>query len=253
MGGAPKAQILAIRAFGMSSGSAQSSSFVLLKALDYAAAHKAQIVNMSFAGPRDALIERAITALAGRGIVLVAAAGNAGAKSPPLYPAANPNVIAVSATNAQDELLAASNRGAYVCLAAPGTDIFLPAPDGKYQMTSGTSFSAAYVSALAALMLERHPGLQPAEVRAILMRTARDLGSPGRDDMFGAGEADAYAAVQAAAAAQSQPVAAVSARPDGENAGETREMPVIRPDGPPLAAATSEQPASDEARKTAPQ
>ena len=253
MGGAPKAQILAIRAFGMSSGSAQSSSFVLLKALDYAAAHKAQIVNMSFAGPRDTVIERAITALAGRGIVLVAAAGNAGAKSPPLYPAANPNVIAVSATNAQDELLAASNRGAYVCVAAPGTDIFLPAPDGKYQMTSGTSFSAAYVSALAALMLERHPGLQPAEVRAILMRTARDLGSPGRDDMFGAGEADAYAAVQAAAAAQSQPVAAVSAKPDGENAGETREMPVIRPDGPPLAAATSEQPGSDEARKTAPQ
>ena len=92
-----------------------------------------------------------------------------------------------------------------------------------------------------------------AEVRAILMRTARDLGSLGRDDMFGAGEADAYAAVQAAAAVQSQPVAAVSARPDGENAGETREMPVIRPDGPPLAAATSEQPASGGARKTAPQ
>ena len=71
--------------------------------------------------------------------------------------------------------------------------------------------------------------------------------------MFGAGEADAYAAVQAAAAAQSQPVAAVSARPGGENAAETREMPVIRPDGPPLAAATSEQPASGEARTSAPQ
>ena len=87
----------------------------MLKALDHAAAHKAQIVNMSFAGPKDALIERAITALAGRGIVLVAAAGNAGAKSPPLDPAANPSVIAASATNAQDQLLAASNRGAYVC------------------------------------------------------------------------------------------------------------------------------------------
>ena len=253
MGGAPKAQILAIRAFGISSGSAQSSSFVLLKALDYAATHKAQIVNMSFAGPKDTLIERAIAALAGRSIVLVAAAGNAGAKSPPLYPAANPNVIAVSATNAQDELLAASNRGFYVCVAAPGTDIFLPAPAGKYQMTSGTSFAAAYVSALAALMLERHPNAKPEEVRAILMRTARDLGSPGRDDMFGAGEADAYAAVQAATAAPSQPVAAVSAKPDGENAGETREMLVSRPDDPPLAAATSEQPGSGEAHKPASQ
>ena len=249
MGGAPRAQILAIRAFGVASGTAQSSSYVVLKALDYAAAHKAQIVNMSFAGPKDTLIERGITALAGRGIVMVAAAGNAGAKSPPLYPAANPNVIAVSATNAQDELLAASNRGSYVCVAAPGADIFLPAPDGKYQMTSGTSFSAAYVSALAALMLERHPGLKPEEVRAILTRTARDLGSPGRDDLFGAGEADAFAAVQAATPSQSQPVAAVSAKPGSDNAAESREIPVIRPDGPPVAAAVSEQPVSGEARR----
>jgi hypothetical protein len=253
MGGAPSAQILAIRAFGVVSGAVESSSYVVLKALDYAAAHKAQIVNMSFAGPKDALIERGIAALAGRGIVLVAAAGNAGAKSPPLYPGANPNVIAVSATNAQDELLPASNRGSYVCVAAPGADIFLPAPDGKYQMTSGTSFSAAYVSALAALMLERNPELKPAEARAILTRTARDLGSPGRDDLFGAGEADAYAAVQAAIRTPSQPVAATSAKPDRENAGETREMPVVRVDGPPVAAAVPEQPAAGEAGRPAAQ
>ena len=88
--------------------------------------------------------------------MLIAAAGNAGAKSPPLYPAANPNVIAVSATDQQDKLFSASNRGNYIALAAPGVDIFLPAPDGKYQMTSGTSFSAAYVSGVAALLLERN-------------------------------------------------------------------------------------------------
>ena len=121
-------------------------------------------------------------------------------KSPPLYPAANPNVIAVSATDAQDKLFAASNRGGYIALAAPGVDIFLPAPDEKYQMTSGTSFSAAYVSGLAALMLERNPALKPDEVRAILTKTARDLGAPGRDDLFGAGEADAFAAVSAVVA-----------------------------------------------------
>jgi subtilisin family serine protease len=253
MGGAPKAKILAIRAFGVASGAAESSSYVVLKALDYAAAHNVQIVNMSFAGPKDALIERGIAALASRGIVLVAAAGNAGPKSPPLYPAANPNVIAVTATNAQDELLAASNRGAYVCVAAPGTDIFLPAPDGKYQMTSGTSFSAAYVSALAALVLERHPGVKPQEVRAILMKTARDLGSPGRDDLFGAGEADAYAAVQAATPSPPPPVAAIPAKPDSENTGESREIPVIRSDGPPVAAAVSAQPVSGEAREPAAQ
>ena len=174
---------------------------MLLKGLDYAASHGAQIINMSFAGPKDALIERGIAAIAAKGIVMVAASGNAGPKSPPLYPAANPNVIAVSATDAQDKLFAASNRGNYIAVAAPGVDIFLPAPDEKYQMTSGTSFSAAYVSGLAALMLERNPALKPDEVRAILMKTARDLGAPGRDDLFGAGEADAYAAVSAAVSA----------------------------------------------------
>ena len=70
-------------------------------------------------------------------------------------------------------------------------------------MASGTSFSAAYVSGVAALLLERDPALRPADVRATLMRTARDLGAPGRDDLFGAGEADAFAAVSAVAASPS--------------------------------------------------
>src|ERR1700689_1278985 len=122
---------------------------------------------MSFAGPNDALIEPAVDATAARGIVMVAASGNAGAKSPPLYPAADANVIAVSATDAQDRLFQASNRGSYVAVAAPGVDIFLPAPDGKYQMSSGTSFSAAYVSGIAALMLERNPALKAEELRGV--------------------------------------------------------------------------------------
>src|SRR6202043_3552150 len=172
MGSAPEARILAIRAFGAAANGAESTSFVILKGLDYAVAHGAQIVNMSFAGPKDSLIERGIAAVAAKGIVMVAASGNAGAKSPPLYPAANANVIAVSATDAQDKLFAASNRGGHIAVAAPGVDIFLPAPNEKYQMTSGTSFSAAYVSGLAALVLERNPALKPGELRSILMKTA---------------------------------------------------------------------------------
>src|SRR6202047_3165747 len=139
-----------------------------------------------------------------------APAANPGPKSPPLYPAANANVIAVSATDAQDKLFAASNRGGYIAISAPGVEIFLPAPDEKYQMSSGTSFSAAYISGLAALVLERNPALKPNEVRAVLMKTARDLGPPGRDDQFGAGEADAFAAVSAAAGTAAQPVAEAS-------------------------------------------
>jgi subtilisin family serine protease len=223
MGSAPEARIIAIRAFGGATGGAESNSYVILRSLNYAAEHGAQIVNMSFAGPKDAVIERAIAATAARGLVLIAAAGNAGAKSPPLYPAANPNVIAVSATDAQDKLFGASNRGNYIALAAPGVDIFLPAPDGKYQMTSGTSFSAAYVSGVAALLLERNLALKPEALRLTLVRTARDLGAPGRDDLFGDGAADAYAAVQAVPSDGATPLAAAAGTTKREDSPERRQ------------------------------
>src|ERR1700694_857637 len=241
MGSAPEARILAIRAFGAAPNGAESTSYVILKGLDYAAAHGAQIVNMSFAGLKDALIERGIAATAAKGILMVAAAGNAGPKSPPLYPAANTNVIAFTATDAQDRLFAASNRGSHIAISAPGVDIFLPAPDDKYQMTLGTSFSAAYVSGLAALMLERNPRLKPAEVRAILVKTARDLGAPGRDDLFGAGEADAFAAVSAVATAPAVPVAAVSDRPAAENVSDRQDVPGTRALNQPAAAVASDK------------
>ncbi|MET0723803.1 MAG: S8 family serine peptidase [Tardiphaga sp.] len=213
-GSAPRAKLLAIRAFGVARGPAESSSFVILKAVDHAALNGAQVINMSFAGPQDPLLERGIAAAATRGIVMVAASGNAGPKSPPLYPAANPNVIAVTATDADDRLFAASSRGGHVALSAPGVDIFLPAPDGKYQMTSGTSFSAAYVSGLAALMIERNPQLGATELRAVLLNTARDLGPPGRDDLFGAGIADAYGAVSAVQGTAVPVAAAPAAAPE---------------------------------------
>ena len=234
MGAAPAVHLIAIRAFGKGSVGVESSSFVVLKSLDHAVSQHAQIINMSFAGPKDALIERALNAVAAKGIVMIAASGNAGAKSPPLYPAANPHVIAVSATDARDRLFEASNRGGYIALAAPGVEIFLPAPDQKYQIASGTSFAAAYVSGIAALMLERNGALKPDELRAILTRTARDLGSPGRDDLFGAGEPDAYAAV-AASIVPATPVAAS----DGAKADEKPvQSGVQRPLPPPVAAAT---------------
>src|SRR6202165_2011309 len=253
MGSAPEARILAIRAFGAAPNGAESTSYVILKGLDYAAAHGAQIVNMSFAGLKDALIERGIAATAAKGILMVAAAGNAGPKSPPLYPAANTNVMAVTATDAQDRLFAASNCGSHIAISAPGVDIFLPAPDDKYQMTSGTSFSAAYVSGLAALMLERNPRLKPGEVREILLKTARDLGAPGRDDLFGAGEADAFAAVSAVATAPAVPVAAVSDRPAAENVSDRQDVPGTRALNQPAAAVASDKSAAGEANRPAAQ
>ena len=229
MGSAPAARILAIRAFGNAAAGAQSTSFVVLKALDYAAANQAQIVNMSFAGPKDALVERGIAASAAKGIIMVAASGNAGPKSPPLYPAANANVIAVSATDSHDKLFSASNRGGHIALAAPGVDILLPAPDGKYQITTGTSFAAAYISGLAALLLERNPALKPVEVRATLMKTARDLGPAGRDDLFGAGVPDAYAAVVAVPVIAASDAAAVEKAREIQDRPATMEVDATRP------------------------
>jgi subtilisin family serine protease len=215
MGAAPHARILAIRAFNPSGKGADGTTFDILKGLDWAAAHDARVINMSFAGPADPVIHRSLEAAHKKGIVLVAAAGNAGAKSPPLYPAADPNVIAVTATDADDKLFAPSNRGNYIAVAAPGEQILVAIPDGGYEVGSGTSYSAAEVSGIVALMLERKSDLTPDQVRGILMATAKDLGPKGRDPLFGAGLADAYGALMAeeapATASMPRPVERASA------------------------------------------
>ncbi|MDI1344572.1 MAG: S8 family serine peptidase [Pseudolabrys sp.] len=200
LGAAPNAKILAVRAFdpaGASAG-AEGTTFAILKGLDWAAAEGARVINMSFAGPNDPAVHRALEAAHKKGIVLIAAAGNAGAKSPPLYPAADVNVIAVTATDADDKLFEQSNRGNHIALAAPGAQLLVATPDG-YEMSSGTSFSAAEVSGIVGLMLERRGDLSPAQVRGILLSTAKDLGPKGRDPLFGAGLADALAALNAEA------------------------------------------------------
>jgi subtilisin family serine protease len=198
MGVAPRAQVLAVRAFNPSGAGAQGNTFGILTGMEWALGKGARVINMSFAGPKDPLLARALAAAHGKGVVLIAAMGNAGAASPPLFPAADPNVIAVSATDAQDKIFAASNRGAHVALSAPGVDILAPAPGESYQVVSGTSFAAAHVSGIAALILERNPGLSPDGLRRVLFATAKDLGPKGRDKNFGFGMADAYRAVLSA-------------------------------------------------------
>lgn len=209
MGAAPDARILAIRAFNPAEQGADGTTFNILKGLDWAAAHDARVINMSFAGPADPAIHRSLDAAHKRGIVLVAAAGNGGAKSPPLYPAADPNVIAVTATDAGDKLFEQSNRGNYIAVAAPGAKILVANPDGAYEVSSGTSYSAAEVSGIVALMLEHKGDLSPDNVLAILMATAKDLGPKGRDPMFGAGLVDAYGAL----VLEKAPVTAAAPRP----------------------------------------
>lgn len=196
-GTAPAARLLTARAFGppAANGLAQGSTFHVAKCLDWAADQQARIVSMSFAGPADALLGRLLAAADKKGIVAVAAAGNAGPQSAPLHPAAEPSVVAVTASDAEDHILPAANRGAHILLTAPGVDVLVPAPRGAYDLTSGTSVAAAEVSGVAALLLEARADLKPQEVRRLLAETAVDLGAPGRDPIFGAGLVDAAAAL----------------------------------------------------------
>jgi len=197
IGVAPNARILAVRAFDPTAASAEGTTFSILKGLEWATGKGARVINMSFAGPQDPIMARLLAAASKRGIVLVAAAGNAGPKSPPLFPASDPNVIAVTATDSDDKLFQGSNRGHHVAVAAPGVRVLLPIPGGNYDMTTGTSFAAAHISGIAALILEREPGLSPDSVRRVLLSTAHDLGPAGRDKDFGAGLADAFEALRA--------------------------------------------------------
>jgi subtilisin family serine protease len=194
-GAAPGVRILAVRAFGGTTAAAEGTTFHVIKGLNWSVERGARIVNMSFAGPFDPALSRLIADARAKGAIMIAASGNAGPKSPPLYPAADPNVIAVTATDAEDRLFVKSVRGPHVAIAAPGVDILTSAAGGSYQVVSGTSFSAAYVSGVVALLLERRPKLLPEAVRRILMTTAQDLGPAGRDEQFGQGLADAAGAL----------------------------------------------------------
>jgi Subtilase family len=198
LGVAPEASLLTVRAFSSRANTVEGTTFNILKGLDWAAEKGARVVNMSFAGPSDPRLREALGKAYKKGMVLIAAAGNAGPNSPPLFPAADPNVIAVTATDSNDALFTGANRGNHIAVAAPGVDVLAPAPDGTYQFTTGTSVAAAEVSGAAALLIQRNPAITPAQVRKILMDTAKDLGPKGRDPQFGAGLIDVLRAVNAA-------------------------------------------------------
>jgi filamentous hemagglutinin family protein len=197
LGVAPNVRLIAIKAFDEQSSSAEATSYQILKGLDYAIEHRARIINMSFAGPRDPMMERTLKIAHDKGIILVAAAGNAGPKSPPLYPGADPSVIAVSASDYNDAPFRMANRGRYIAVAAPGVDVMVPAPGNTYQLTTGTSVASAHVSGVAALLVERKPNITPDEVRALLMRTATPFSARPKGEEDGAGLVDPVAALEA--------------------------------------------------------
>ena len=135
------------------------------------------------------------------GVVIVAAAGNM-ASSSPFYPAAVPGVIGVSGTDSQDQYWPVSNYGDYIDVSAPGVNIYSSYYDlvntSGYAYMSGTSMASPFVTGLVGLILSRRPELTVDEVTDLVAKTAKDLGDPGRDQLYGFGRVDAHQALVAA-------------------------------------------------------
>jgi hypothetical protein len=206
-GVAPEAQIMAVRAMRTKSGSLpEANSADLLVGIDWAIRNGAKVLNMSFVNDQRDPALQALLQMAQQGrIVLVAAAGNKGPKAPPVFPAAYPGVIAVTAVDEKDRRYQQANRGPYIWVAAPGVDILAPVERGKHAFLSGTSFATAYVSGIAALLLERDPGVDAAAVAQLIAAGADDIGPAGRDDDFGAGRINALRALKSMQEAAARP------------------------------------------------
>lgn len=195
-GVAPEATVIGIRAFDTSGEAPASTSWRIATALDEAEKNGAGVINMSFAGPHDPLIERSVAGAGKRGMIAVAAAGNGGPEAAPLYPAAYEQVIAVTAVDQNDGLFGGANRGDYVALSAPGVDILAPSPGGSYAVSTGTSMAAAHVSGIIALLLSRKPDLTRDAIMEIFGKSSADLGAPGKDPEFGRGLPTAISALE---------------------------------------------------------
>jgi hypothetical protein len=214
MGIAPNAKILAIHAFSPDAKeTAAATTRNILAGIDWAIQKGARVINMSFAGPYDPMLQLAMKKAHEKGIVLIAAAGNMGPKSPPLYPAADPHVIAVTATDESDQPFAQANQGPHVAIAAPGVNVLEPAPNASYQLTTGTSVAAAHVSGIAALLIERDPSLDPTTVHELLTASARKAAPGGRDEQLGWGLVDPARALSELEAKPAEARTAGSAKP----------------------------------------
>ena len=197
-GAAPGVRILPVRVLD-STGSGSSAN--VTAGILYAVDHGAKVINLSLGGTAaDAGERAAIDYAISKGAVVVAAAGNSGqAGSPPIYPAAFPEVLAVGAVDSHAVRAPFSNVGSYVDVVAPGVGV-ISTYDGSthaYASGDGTSFAAPYAAAEVALIEAANPKLAPADVVSLVDSSARDLGSAGRDDTYGYGLISAHSLLHA--------------------------------------------------------
>jgi subtilisin family serine protease len=171
----------------------------IAEALEWLAGQRVPVINVSLVGPPNALLRQIVALLVARGFLVVAAVGNDGPAAPPLYPAAYPGVIGVTAVDTRRRVIFEAERGPQVMFAAPGADIPAATLPNGFEKVRGTSFAAPLVAGLLAEKLgSMHSGTDPGpsspvdpatahEAVAALERTAIHLGAPGRNVVFGYG------------------------------------------------------------------
>ena len=184
----------------------QGSGFLsdVIEGIQWAVANGMKVANMSLGSSSDTQsMHDAVIAAYNAGLTIVAAAGNSGGAV--IYPAAYPEVIAVSATDSANNLASFSSRGPEVDLAAPGVSIYSTYKGTGFATLSGTSMASPHVAGAAALVLNTPVGAydldadnvwDPTEVKNKLQDRATDLGAVGFDNLFGWGLVNAFSAVQ---------------------------------------------------------
>ena len=169
---APDVQLLVYKACWQDrarTGTAVCNSFTLAQSIAAAIEAKADVVNLSLAGPPDPLLARIVAKGQGRGAVFVGAAPPEGASTG--FPGNVPGVLTVDAPGRRS--------GAPAAIVAPGLDVLTLVPGARYDFASGSSLAAAHTSGVVALMLQLDPKLRGDDVAQLLARTSHDVASPG--------------------------------------------------------------------------
>ena len=157
---APDARLVALRACWQSGDSAECSSFTLARALQLALDRSVHVINLSVGGPPDRLLAKLLDVAMARGITIVTAFDPKREQGG--FPASHPGVLAIGTDESVDAQW----------LGAPGRDIPTTLPGARWGFVSGSSFAAAHVSGLVALILELAPSLTPGEIRAAVSTVA---------------------------------------------------------------------------------
>jgi len=179
-------------------------------AITYASDHGVKVINISLAfNGSTSTLENAVNYAWTKGLVIVAAAANASTNTP-YYPAALDRVVAVSATDQNDNRASFSNYGDWIEVAAPGVSVYTTANGGGYLYGSGTSLSSPIVAGLASLVFSLNPGLTNVQVVNLITSKADDLGPTGFDANFGWGRINVQRTLQAAYSAPVMSVAITS-------------------------------------------